>query len=91
MPITRSAAKRVRADRKRRERNLGFKSELKTLTRKFQKLLREGARPQAQEIFTLLVKRWSQAKAKRIVHRNTASRTISRLSRHLHKLNSSKS
>ncbi len=82
MPNIRAAAKRVRADRKRRFRNLGVQSELKTLTRRFLLAVQEKA-PQVKTLYRTLAKRWDQAASKGIVHRNTASRKKSRLARQL--------
>lgn len=84
MPIIRSAAKRMRADRKRRARNLHVRSELATLTRKFHKLLAAGGE-QVQEMARILAQRWDQAASKKIVHRKTASRKKARLARQLAK------
>lgn len=86
MPITRSAAKRIRSDRKRQLRNVQAESELKTLTKRFLELTREGNGSRAQEAFRTLVKRLDQAASRGIIHRNTASRKKSRLSRFLSKL-----
>ncbi len=88
MPNIRAAEKRMRADRKRRERNLDFASELKTLSRKFQVVLASKQVQQAQELFRTFTKRLDQAASKGIIHRNTASRKKSRLARHLTHLRS---
>ena len=86
MPNTRSAAKRTRADRKRHLRNLNIKSELKTLTRKFLQLVKGGETDPARTTLGALTKRLDQAAGRKILHRNTASRLKSRLSRRLAKL-----
>jgi small subunit ribosomal protein S20 len=86
MPITRSAAKRMRSDRKRQLRNLQVQSELKTLTKRFLGFAHGENGSQAQEAFRVLVKRLDQAASHGIIHRNTASRKKSRLSRALNKL-----
>ena len=86
MPIMRSAAKRMRADRKRHERNLQAESELKGLTRKLRKLIEAGQPDPARALFQILSKRLDQAAKRQIIHRNTASRNKSRLARHLAKL-----
>ena len=85
MPILHAAEKRMRADRKRRLRNQRVESELKSLTRKFEKLCAEKS-DQAQGALRSLIKRLDQAASKGILHRNAASRTKSRLSRRLVKL-----
>ena len=86
MPNTRSAAKRMRADQKRHLRNLKARSELKTLTRKFLHLIKAGERTATQTTFGMLIKRLDQMAGKKILHKNTASRLKSRLSRRFAKL-----
>ena len=83
MPNTRSAAKRMRADAKRRLQNLSDKTQLKTLTRKFHSVLQAGQTDQAQQLYGLLTKHLDQAAKRGILHRNTASRKKSRLARRL--------
>ena len=83
MPNIRSAAKRVRADAKRRQRNQNFESELKSLTKKFHKLVKEGQKDQAKSLYPSIVKRLDQAATKKIIHKNTASRNKSRLARYV--------
>lgn len=79
MPILHSAEKRMRADRKRRDRNLWLKSELKTLTRKLRAQIQAGEAGPARETFRTFVKRLDKAAGKQVLHRNTASRRKSRL------------
>lgn len=85
MPNIRSAAKRVRADRKRQSRNLDFKSELKTVLKKIRALIQKGS-AEAKEYYVFVNKRLDQAVSKKLLHKRTASRTKSRLARQLHKL-----
>ena len=81
----------MRADRKRHLRNLEINSALKTLTRNFIKLAKEGQADQARSALGILTKRLDQAANKKTIHRNTASRLKSRLSRRLFKLTRSAS
>ena len=83
MPNTRTAAKRVRADRARRERNLRFSSELKTLTKQFHASLQAKQAPHTQDLLRQLMKKLDMASQKGIIHRKTASRQKARLSRRL--------
>ena len=89
MPNIRAAAKRMRADRKRRLRNLAVRSELRSLTKRFHLSLQKKEGPQAKTAYLTLVKRWDQAASKGIVRRNTASRRKSRLARQLASFKSS--
>ena len=60
-------------------------SELKSLTRKFLKLIQDRQQAQAKEVHRLLTKRLDQAASKKILHKKTASRKKSRLARQLAK------
>ena len=73
----------MRADRKRRTRNLCFASELKTLTPKFDRLVKAKQKDEAKSALSQLLKRLDQAAGKKIIHRKTADRKKSRLSRRL--------
>ncbi len=86
MPNTRSAAKRTRADKVRHQRNLAFKSELKSLTKKLLGALKTGNKDQARDLFRFFTKRLDQAAGKKKLHRKTASRKKSRFARQLAKL-----
>jgi small subunit ribosomal protein S20 len=84
MPNIHAAAKRMRADRKRRFKNLAVRSELKTIHRRFLEALQKGEAA-AGQILRLLVKKLDQAAQKKVIPRNTASRKKSRLARQLAK------
>jgi small subunit ribosomal protein S20 len=86
MPIQRAAFKSVRKDKKRRQRNLRITSELKTLEKRFSSYLNAKKASEAKEILALLVSKIGKAAGKGILHRNTASRQISRLKIRLNKL-----
>ena len=86
MPIKRAAVRQLRKDRKRTVRNQGFRSELKTLKKRFLTLLDGKQRDEANKFLPLLVRRFDQAAAKGLIHKNTASRTKSRLMHRLAKL-----
>ena len=86
MPIKRAAVRQLRKDRKRTVRNQGIRSELKTLKKRFLSLLDEQKRDEANKFLPLLVRRFDQAAAKGLIHKNTVSRTKSRLMHRLAKL-----
>ena len=73
----------MRADAKRRLRNLAVRTHLKTLTRKFHGLLQAGQADQAGQTYRLLAKHLDLATKSGVLHRNTASRKKSRLARRL--------
>lgn len=83
MPNTRSAAKRTRADAKRRQWNLRVKSELKTLTKRFLGAAQGGPADPTRTLYPLLAARLDQAAQQGIIHRKTASRKKSRLAKRL--------
>lgn len=86
MPIQRAAFKSVRKDKKRRQRNLRITSELKTLEKRFTSYLNAKKTNEAKETLALLVSKIGKAAGKGILHRNTSSRKISRLTIRLNKL-----
>ena len=83
MPIKKSAAKEMRKAKKRHLKNMGIIAELKTLNKKFLNLVDEKKPEQAKKIFDQLSVKLDKAAAKKIIHRNKASRKISRLMRRL--------
>ncbi len=86
MPIKTVALKQLRKSRVRAQRNKAFQSELKTLKKTLLTLIAQQKLPEAQQLMPTLMRRFSQAGAKNLIHRNTASRVISRLSKRLHAL-----
>ncbi|MBI4227675.1 MAG: 30S ribosomal protein S20 [Candidatus Omnitrophica bacterium] len=83
MPILKSAAKRMRADRVRQQRNLRTASELKTLIKRVETALQARQAPQATEALRVLAKKLDIASRKGMLHRNAAARKKARLSRRL--------
>ena len=79
MPNLKSACKRLKQNRKRYLQNKTVKSELKTRIKKFKELVEEKKTSEAEEYFRELEKRLMQAASNNIIHKNKASRYISRL------------
>ncbi|MDP8253652.1 MAG: 30S ribosomal protein S20 [Candidatus Kaelpia aquatica] len=79
MPNLKSACKRLKQNIKREAGNKTVKSELKTKIKKFRELVSKNKLPEAEEYFKELEKRLMQAGSKNIIHKNKASRHISRL------------
>ncbi|MCA9061356.1 MAG: 30S ribosomal protein S20 [Planctomycetaceae bacterium] len=80
MPNSASAAKALRQSLDRRERNRQQRSTLRTRLKKFRSYLAdEPTQEGADSQFRLVVKALDQAAAKRLIHKNTASRVKSRL------------
>jgi small subunit ribosomal protein S20 len=85
MPQKRAAQKELRKGKKRHARNTAIVSEIKTLTKKFNLLLAEKKFDQAKEALKAASSGFNKAATKGVIHKNTASRKISRLSKKLHK------
>jgi small subunit ribosomal protein S20 len=80
MPHTKSAKKRLRTSTVRRNTNRATRRTLKTLSRKVVTELATATPEQVTADARETVKRLDQAAAKKIIHRNAASRLKSRLS-----------
>lgn len=86
MPIKKAAAKSMRQDKKRSLRNSRVISDLKTKTRSFENTLAEKNKEQAKSMLRDLISVIDKAKSKGMIHKNTASRTKSRLTKKIEKL-----
>ncbi len=79
MPQRKAGLKRLRADKKRRLRNIKTKKNLKKSLKKFQALLKDKKK---EELLTSLKEAFSKldkAAAHGVMHKNTASRKKGRL------------
>ncbi len=81
MANTRSAEKRNRQSQKRRARNQGVRTRVKSAVRKVRETLERGEGAEAKQAFAAASRLLDQAAAKGVMHRNTASRRISRLAK----------
>ncbi len=84
MPNIRSAAKRIRSDAKKREKNLAVLSELKSLSKKLAQLAAEPEK--AQAVAAGLVARYDRAVTKGVIPQGRADRRKSRIALYLAKL-----
>jgi small subunit ribosomal protein S20 len=80
MPTTNSSKKRLRQNVTRRLQNRSIKRTLRTQCRKVREAIDAGDVELAETEFRLATKRLDQAGSRRIIHRNAAARTKSRLS-----------
>jgi small subunit ribosomal protein S20 len=85
----RSAKKRLRQNIKHNLRNRTYKSALKTQMKKFLSVVKEGNAQAAQEELRLTIKKLDKGVAKNILHKNTASRKKSRLTKKLNQMKTS--
>ncbi len=81
-----SALKRARQSEKRRVRNKIVKSALKTQAKKVLQAVEEKNPEKAHEALTLAIPEFQRASSKRILHKRTASRKISRLAKKVNAL-----
>ena len=80
MPNTPSAKKRLKQNIVRRARNRATKSQLKSLTRKVREAVTAGKLDEAATALRVATKELDQAASAKVIHRNAAARTKSRLS-----------
>ncbi len=83
MPIKRSAYKELRKAKLRHYKNISTKTELKTIAKKFQKLIETKKMDEAKKAIPELISKIDKAASKGIIKSNTASRRISRLMKKL--------
>lgn len=83
MPVKRSAYKELRKAKLRHYKNISTKTELRTLAKKFEKLVTSKKPDEASKALAALVSKIDRAASKGIIKRNTASRKISRLMKKL--------
>ena len=86
MPRIKSAKKRLRQNVKRRIRNRRVSSAVKTEIKKVSTAVAEADAARAKAELALAYKKLDKAAAKRVIHRNAASRHKSRLAKKVQKL-----
>ncbi len=79
MPNHRSALKRLRQSEKRRVRNKAVRSAIKTAIKRVRTAIEEGKPEEARAHLGAVVRLVDRAVTKGVLHRNNASRRISRL------------
>lgn len=85
MANIKSAIKRIDVTRKQTLRNRSRKSELKTLTKKFELAVEESRLDDASTLLKVLDKKLKKASSKNVIHANAASRRLSKLQTKLNK------
>lgn len=86
MPHSISAAKSHRRSEKRRLKNKGFRSEIRTWTKKFEEAVANKDTALARQYFLTATKKLDKAAKVGVYHRNTAGRKKSAIARMLDKL-----
>ena len=90
MPQTKSAAKRLRQDVARQERNRSTKRAIRTQIRKVRDAIEAGDAALATTEFRAAVVKLDRAAARKVIHRNAAARTKARLSAAIKKAKTAK-
>ena len=83
MPIKRASFKDLRKSKKRHYKNISTKSGLHSLIKKFEGLVSSKKTDEAKTILKTLISQIDKAASKGIIHKNAASRKISRLTKRL--------
>ena len=86
MANIKSAKKRIKVIETKTLRNKMVKSKLKTLIKKFEAAVASGDKAKANEELKVVTSELSKAVSKGILHKNTASRKISRLAAMVNKM-----
>ncbi|WP_054251963.1 30S ribosomal protein S20 [Neofamilia massiliensis] len=79
MANIKSSIKRVEIARRNEARNRAIKSEIKTYVKKFEKAVAENSVEDAKKYLDLAEKKYRQAEAKNVMHKNNISRKIGQL------------
>ena len=87
MANCKSAKKRIRVIDKKTARNRRIKGHLKTVLKAFDAAIEAGDMETAKEKLALAEKKLMQAAAKGTIHKNAASRKVSRLTKRFNKAN----
>ena len=87
MANIKSAKKRIRVIDKKTARNRRVKGHLKAVLKAFDAAIEAGDMEMAKEKLALAEKKLMQAAAKNTIHKNAASRKVSRLTKRFNKAN----
>ncbi|HCP15120.1 MAG TPA: 30S ribosomal protein S20 [Peptococcaceae bacterium] len=85
MANIKSAMKRTQIIRIRTKRNAAYKSMMKTAIRRFETALKDGDMAKAREELIRTIRTIDKIETKGVIHKNTASRKKSRLTKALNK------
>ena len=83
MPIKRASFKDLRKSKKRHYKNISTRSELHSIIKKFESLITDKKTDEAKAMLSTLASKIGKAAAKGVIHRNAASRKISRLTKRI--------
>ncbi len=81
MPNTKSAEKRLRQNKVRNLQNRAIRSSVRSQVKKVRLAIDQGDKEASQSEFRLAVQQLDKAAVRKIIHKNKAARTKSRLSK----------
>jgi len=84
---SRSVLKRIRQNEKRRLRNQAWRTRIKTVVKKVEELIGKNDKESVKTALNEAIKVINRAASKGIIHKNAASRKISKLMRKLTTVN----
>ena len=85
MANIKSAQKRIKVTATKTDRNRSIKTEIKTYIKRFEAAVENNNLDEAKELLNVVDKKLKRASQKNIIHKNTASRKVSRLNKKLNK------
>ena len=85
MANIKSAQKRIKVTATKTDRNRSIKTEIKTYIKRFEAAVENNNLDEAKELLKVVDKTLKRASQKNIIHKNTASRKVSRLNKKLNK------
>ena len=88
MPVTKSAQKALRKEKRRRARNRIYKEKMKTLVKETKGLIEEKKTEEARKILPRMYKILDKSAKVGVIKKNTASRKKARITKLLNKLGS---
>ena len=86
MPITKSAKKSIRKDKKRTNINIQRKNKVKDLIKKVNNLITQGKREEAKKLLPQIYKTLDKTAKTGIVKKNNTSRRKSRITKSINKI-----
>jgi len=86
MPITKSAKKSIRKDKKRTEINIQRKNKVKDLVKKVNNLIAQGKKEEAKKLLPQIYKTLDKTAKTGIVKKNNTSRRKSRITKSINKI-----
>lgn len=81
MANIKSAQKRIKVTANKTDTNRSIKTEIKTYIKRFETAVENNNFDEAKELLNLVDKKLKRASQKNIIHKNTASRKVSRLTK----------